>query len=141
MWNIILHVSKNVFIILLLSFLTTCASLLYYFHISLDTLNNMNSSSLYLDEKEDVNLKINKIPQKNYLRDELFLNNEEKKKQVKKVVRFKEDSIIKTQKNTNDEKKKKNNNLFKISSDYNSDSDQWLIIDSLKVTIKRYIHK
>lgn len=101
----------------------------------------MNSSSLYLDEKEDVNLKINKIPQKNYLRDELFLNNEEKKKQVKKVVRFKEDSIIKTQKNTNDEKKKKNNNLFKISSDYNSDSDQWLIIDSLKVTIKRYIHK
>ncbi|SPJ10633.1 conserved Plasmodium membrane protein, unknown function [Plasmodium sp. DRC-Itaito] len=132
MWNIILHVSKNVFIILLLSFLTTCASLLYYFHISLDTLNNMNSSSLYLDEKEDVNLKINKIPQKNYLRDELFLNNEENKKQIKKVVRFKEDSIIKIEKNTNDEKKKKNNNLFKISSDYNSDSDQWLIIDSLK---------
>ncbi|CRG99083.1 conserved Plasmodium membrane protein, unknown function [Plasmodium relictum] len=130
-WNIILQVSKSVFIILLLSFLTTCASLLYYFNIPLDSLNNMNSS-LYTYEKEDMNLKLGKI-EKTYFKSNLF-NKHEKKNSVKKSVRFKEDlQIVKCE----DEEKKSKKNLFKFSSDCNSDSDQWLIVDNLKSNTRR----
>ncbi|CRG97235.1 conserved Plasmodium membrane protein, unknown function [Plasmodium gallinaceum] len=131
-WNIILQVSKNVFTILLLSFLTTCASLFYYFNISLDSLSNINSSS-YIDEKEDVNLKLSRLQKTNYFKSSFF-NKNEKKNSAKKSVRFKED--IQTIK-CKDEENKNKTNLFKLSSDYNSDSDQWLIVDNLKGNTRR----
>ncbi|GAB65433.1 hypothetical protein PCYB_061650, partial [Plasmodium cynomolgi strain B] len=134
MWNLILHMSKNVFIILLLSFLTTCSSLLYYFNLSLDSLNSVNSSMSCLNEKENLHFKLSKYDKKNYApppSDDLF-NTYEKKNSSKKFVRFREENI-KTEKCKKEPNKSKSN-LFKTAPDYSSDSDdnQWLIIDNLK---------
>ncbi|GAW79924.1 hypothetical protein, conserved [Plasmodium gonderi] len=131
MWNIILQMSKNVFIILLLSFLTTCSSLLYYFNISLDSLNSLNSPLSCLNEKEDLNLKLNKFEKKKYVSpDDPFDTYE--KNPAKKFVRFREENIT-TEKYKREQNKNKTN-LFKNAPDYSSDSDdnQWLIIDNLK---------
>ncbi|CAI7719176.1 hypothetical protein PVIIG_03402 [Plasmodium vivax India VII] len=134
MWNLILHMSKNVFIILLLSFLTTCSSLLYYFNLSLDSLNSVNASMSCLNEKEDLHLKLSKYDRKNYApppSDDLF-DTFEKKNSSKKFVRFREENI-KTEKCKKEPNRSKPN-LFKIAPNYSSDSDdnQWLIIDNLK---------
>ncbi|SBS81454.1 hypothetical protein, conserved [Plasmodium ovale curtisi] len=139
LWNIILQMSKNVFIILLLSFLTTCASLLYYFNISLDSLNSMNapyvsySSLLYSNGKEDMYVKLKNSPKTHYFNINPFSKGV-KGIASKKIVRFSEENA-KTQK-FKDEEKKNKRNAFKIASDYSSDSDQWLIIDNLKVAKK-----
>ncbi|SBT76055.1 conserved Plasmodium protein, unknown function [Plasmodium ovale] len=140
LWNIILQMSKNVFIILLLSFLTTCASLLYYFNISLDSLNNMNapyascSSLLYSNGKEDMYLKLKNSPKTHYFNINPFSKGE-KGITSKKIVRFSEENA-KTKK-IKDEERKNKPNEFKIASDYSSDGDQWLIIDNLKGNIKK----
>ncbi|KAI4839709.1 hypothetical protein MKS88_001610 [Plasmodium brasilianum] len=136
-WNIIMHMSKNVFIILLLSFLTTCASLLYYCNISLDSLNTISLSHLYLNDKDAyIDIKLNKSQKKNYFDTNLlFKNKQEKVKSSKKIVRFREESM-KIEKYKDDEKKNKTN-LFKFSSDNNSDSDQWLIIDNFKGNVRK----
>ncbi|VWU51930.1 conserved membrane protein, unknown function [Hepatocystis sp. ex Piliocolobus tephrosceles] len=147
-WNVILHMSKNVFIILLLSFLTTCASLLYYLNISLDSLNNddnnnnnnllnspswiTSSTKLHTDEKKYMYSKLNIT--NNYFNTNLF--NQHKQMNLKnKNVHF-ENENIKVENHRKDEKKSKNN-LFKISPNYDSDSDQWMIIDNLKGNMRR----
>ncbi|CDU16663.1 hypothetical protein YYC_03733 [Plasmodium yoelii 17X] len=135
MWDIILQMPKNVFIVLLLSFFTTCTSLFYYFNISLDILNNMYiSSSLNLEDKDNIYLKYNKPQKKNYFNINLF-NKGEKNHILKKTVRFKDENI-KTHK-TKDEEMKNKNSSFQISSNSNSDSEQWLIIDNLKGEMRR----
>ncbi|SCM00080.1 conserved Plasmodium membrane protein, unknown function [Plasmodium chabaudi chabaudi] len=135
MWDIILQMPKNVFIVLLLSFFTTCTSLFYYFNISLDILNNMYiSSSLNLEDKDNIYLKSNKPQRKSYFNINLF-NKGEKNHALKKTVRFKDESI-KTHKSRDEEMKNKNT-AFQISSNSNSDSDQWLIIDNLKGEMRR----
>ncbi|CAD2086852.1 conserved Plasmodium membrane protein, unknown function [Plasmodium vinckei lentum] len=135
MWDIILQMPKNVFIVLLLSFFTTCTSLFYYFNISLDILNNMYiSSPLNLEDKDNIYLKSNKPQKKSYFNINLF-NKVEKNHSLKKTVRFKDENI-KTHKSKDEEMKNKNSE-FQISSNSNSDSDQWLIIDNLKGEMRR----